>query len=114
MWKCLRKINTKNWRLSRTWKRRQAMVTMVMVAMAMDMVITAMVTVIMVMGMDMVITMEDTITMAMVGMVGMDMGMDTTATMDTEATIKNMFLLQILCLSPRHCLHFSLKYISLL
>ena len=107
LWKRLRKINTKMWSLSRTWKRRQAITTMAMVAMAMGMVITAMVTVIMVMGMDMVITMEGTITMAMVAMVGMDMGMDTTATMDTEATIKNMFLLQILSLSPCHCLLFQ-------
>ena len=90
----LKITNTKKWRLLKTWKRRQAITTMAMVDMAMDMVTTAMV-IVMVMGMDMAITMEDTITMAMVGMVATMAGMDTTVVMEVmEATIENMFLLQ--------------------
>ena len=89
--KCLKITNTKNWRLSKTWKRRQAITTTAMVDMVMAMVTTAMV---IVTGMDMVITMEDTITMVMVAMVATMADMDTTAVMDMEATIENMFLLQ--------------------
>ena len=70
-----------------------------------DMVITAMATVIMVMGMDMVIiTMEDTITMAIMAMVATTADMDTMAVMDTEAIIENW----------ENCSHFSLEYIYLL
>ena len=87
--KCLKITNTKNWRLSKTWKRRQAITTTAMVDMVMAMVTTAMV---IVTGMDMVITMEDTITMVMVAMVATMADMDTTAVMDMEATIENMFL----------------------
>ena len=96
---CLKITNTKKWRLSKTWKRRQAITTMAMVDMAMDMVTTAMV-IVMVMGMDMAITMEDTITMAMVGMVATMADMDTTAVMDMEASIENIFLMQKLYFLP--------------
>ena len=105
---CMKISNLKKRRLSKTWKRRQAITTTAMVDMVMAMVTTAMV---IVMGMDMVITMEDTITMAMVAMVATMADMDTTAVMDTEATIENMFLLQkcdcrLSLLSFQYCIYF--------
>ena len=107
----LKMTNTKKWRLLKTWKRRQAITTMAMVDMAMDMVTTAM-AIVMVMGMDMAITMEDTITMVMVAMVATMADMDTTVVMDMEATIENMFFYAKVVLVHYHCWPFSLEYIS--
>merc|ERR1712083_221777 len=99
MQRCLRIINTQNWRLSKTWKPLQVIITMVAMVAT---VITAMATV-MVMDMDMVITMEDTITMAIMAMVATTADTDIMAVMDTEAIIENW----------ENCSHFSLEYIYL-